>query len=112
VSRWFWLNDMQWAAIEPHLPMVHTGSPRVDDRRVISGIVHRFREGRRWRALPPEYGPYTNVFHRWNRRSQRGLWHRIFAALVACADLPRVTLIDSFAVNAHRSAARAKRGRS
>ena len=36
----------------------------VDERRVISGIVHRFREGCRWRALPPEYGPYTTVFNR------------------------------------------------
>jgi transposase len=110
VSRLFWLNEVQWAAIEPHLPMVHTGPRRVDDRRVISGIVHRFCEGCRWRALPPEYGPYTTVFNRWNRWSQRGLWQRIFAALVACAEPPQVTMIDSSAVKAHRSAAGAKRG--
>ena len=73
MSGLFWLSDVQWAAIEPHLPMVHTGPRRVDDRRVISGIVHRFREGCRWRALPPEYGPYTTVFNRWDRWSQRGL---------------------------------------
>jgi transposase len=110
VSRLFWLNDEQWAAIEPHLPKVHTGPRRVDDRRVISGIIHRLREGCRWRALPPEYGPYTTVFNRWNRWSQRELWQRIFAALVACADPPRVTMIDSSAVKAHRSAAGAKKG--
>ncbi len=46
----FWLNDVQWAAIEPHLPMVHTGPRRVDERVVISGIVHRFHEGWRCRA--------------------------------------------------------------
>jgi transposase len=40
----FWLNDEQWAAIEPHLPMVHTGPERKNDRRVISGIIHRLRE--------------------------------------------------------------------
>jgi len=57
VSGLFWLSDVQWSEIVPHLPMVHTGPRRVDDRRVISGIVHRFREGCRWRALPPEYGP-------------------------------------------------------
>jgi transposase len=111
VSRLFWLNDVQWAAIQPHLPMVHTGPRRVDDRRVISGIVHCFREGCRWRVLPPEYEPYTTVFNRWNRWSQRGLWPRIFAALVACADPPRVTMIDSSAVKAHRSALARKRGR-
>jgi transposase len=106
----FRLNDVQWAAIEPHLPMPHTGPRRVDDRRVLSGIIHRLREGCRWRALPPEYGPYTTVFNRWNRWSQRGLWQRIFAALVACADPPPVAVIDSSAVKADRSAAGAKKG--
>ena len=69
----FWLSDAQWAAIEPRLPMVHTGPVRQDDRRIISGIVHRLREGCRWRALPDEYGPYTTVFNRYNRWSKRGL---------------------------------------
>ena len=70
----FWLNELQWGAIAPHLPMVHTGPVRQDDRRIISGIVHRLREGCRWRALPAEYGPYTTVFNRYNRWSKRGLW--------------------------------------
>ena len=48
----FWLSDGQWATIAPHLPMVHTGPVRQDDRRIISGVVHRLREGCRWRALP------------------------------------------------------------
>jgi transposase len=58
----FRLSDAQWAAIAPLLPMVHTGPVRQDDRRIISGILHRLREGCRWRALPAEYGPYTTVF--------------------------------------------------
>jgi transposase len=33
------------------LPTVHTGPVRQDDRRIISGILHRLREGCRWRAL-------------------------------------------------------------
>lgn len=106
----FWLNDEQWAAIELHLPMVHTGPERQDDRRVISGIIHRLREGCRWRVLPDEYGPYTTVFNRFNRWSQRGLWRRIFTALVASGDLPSLTMIDSSAVKAHRSASGARKG--
>jgi transposase len=62
----FRLTDEQFAAIAPHLPMVHTGPERQDDRRIISGIIHRFREGCRWRGLPEEYGPYTTVFKRYN----------------------------------------------
>ena len=50
----FWLSDAQWSAIAPLLPMVHSGPRRVDDRGVISGVVHRFRERCRWRALPDD----------------------------------------------------------
>lgn len=108
----FWLSDAQWAAIEPHIPKVYRGKRRVDDRRVISGIVHRLREGCRWRALPQAYGPYTTVFNRYNRWSRRGLWQDIFAALVACADPPEEAMIDSASVKAHRSAAGAQKGGS
>ena len=37
----FWLSDHAWAALEPHLPHNQPGKPRVDDRRVISGIQGR-----------------------------------------------------------------------
>ena len=99
-----------FAALAPHLPMVHTGPERQDDRRIISGIVHRFREGCRWRALPEEYGPYTTVFNRYNRWSRRGLWQRLFAALVEHADPPALVMIDSSAAKAHRSASGAQKG--
>ena len=36
----FWLSDEQWKRIEPQLPTDVRGVERVDDRRVISGIVH------------------------------------------------------------------------
>jgi len=107
----FWLSDAQWAIIKPHLPLVHTGPVRKHDRRVVSGIIHRFREGCRWRALPDEYGPYTTVFNRYNRWSKRGLWQRIFTALVEAAEAPPLVMIDSSAVRAHRSASGAKGGR-
>jgi hypothetical protein len=35
----FWLTDQEWSRIEPHLPADVRGKARVDDRRVISGIV-------------------------------------------------------------------------
>ena len=111
MAELFWLNDTQWAAIEPLLPDLG-GKPRVDDRRVLSGMLHRFREGLRWRALPEAYGPRTTVFNRFNRWSQRGLWQNIFAALVACADPPRIAMVDSTSVRAHRSAAGGQGGRT
>lgn len=107
----FWLIDKQWAVIAPHLPTVHTGPERQNDRRIITGIIYRLREGCRWRALADEYGPYTTVFNRYNRWSKRGLWQRILAALVGCGSPPGLVMIDSSAVKAHRSASGAKGGR-
>jgi transposase len=102
----FWLNDARWAVIEPLLPRLG-GKPRKDDRLVISGIPHRFREGLRWRAVPVEHGPRTTPFNRFNRWSQKGIWRGLLAA---CDDPPEVAMVDSTAVRAHRSAAGAKGG--
>lgn len=109
MAELFWLNDRQWAAIEPLLPKLG-GKPRVDDRRVISGILYRFREGLRWRAIPAEYGPRTTLFNRFNRWSRRGLWQALFAALAACDDPPPTAMVDSTSIPLHRSAAGAKGG--
>ena len=100
----FWLSDAQWAAIEPLLPHLG-GKPRVDDRRVISGILHRFREGLRWRAIPAEYGPRTTLFNRFDRWSERGLWQKLLARLASCSEPPDVAMVDSTSIRAHRSAA-------
>jgi transposase len=110
MAETFWLTDKQWAAIAPLLPSFG-GKPRVDDRRMISGILHRFREGLRWRALPDVYGPRTTVFNRFNRWSERGLWQDIFVALSHCDDPPLIGMADSTAVRAHRAAAGGKGGR-
>jgi len=44
-SNLFWLSDEQWTRIEPHLPSDVRGKERVDDRRVISGILHVLKSG-------------------------------------------------------------------
>jgi transposase len=53
----FWLSDEAWAAIEPHLPRNQPGARMVDDRRVISGILHALKVDCRWCDRPAEYGP-------------------------------------------------------
>src|SRR5215471_5686306 len=67
----FWLNDKQWARIQPHLPTNQTGPPREDDRRIISRIIHMLQCGARWRDCPPDYGPYTTIYNRFNRWAKR-----------------------------------------
>ena len=55
----YWLSDSEWERIEPLLPPGRKGAHRVDDRRVISGIMHMLKSGSRWRDYPEVYGPYT-----------------------------------------------------
>ncbi len=105
-----WLSDEAWAVIEPHLPKGRPGAHRMDDRRVISGILHVLRSGCRWRDCPPEYGSATTIYNRYNRWSSQGFWNRIFERLAAAGNIPDEISIDSTHVKAHRSAARAKNG--
>ena len=79
MSGRFWLDDEAWAVIEPLLPKNQPGARRVDDRRVISGIIHVLRSGCPWRDCPPAYGPPTTIYNRFHRWSRRGIWHRDLA---------------------------------
>jgi transposase len=54
----FRLDDKQWARIAPHPPT---------NLRIISGIIHMLQCGARSRGCPPEYGPYTTIYNRFNR---------------------------------------------
>ena len=79
--RLFWLSDEEWTRIDPWLPHGRRGAHRVEDRRVISGIVHMLKTGARWRDCPAEYGPYTTIYNRFNRWSKQGVWEDVFHAL-------------------------------
>jgi transposase len=106
----FWLNDKQWAQIKPHLPTNQTGPARDDDRRIISAIIHMLQCGARWRDCPPDYGPYTTIYNRFNRWAKRGHWQAIFEALARCGRDGVTLSIDSTSIKAHRSASGGKGG--
>jgi transposase len=108
----YWLSDEEWRRIEPLLPRGQRGAHRVDDRRVISGIMHMLRSGARWRDCPLEYGPYTTIYNRFNRWSRQGIWLAMFKALSGSASLFGTASIDSSHVKAHRSAGGGKGGPS
>jgi transposase len=100
----FWLSDEEWARIEPLLPTDVRGKSRVDDRRVISGIVHVLKTGCRWCDVPPEYGPPTTIYNRFNRWARRGIWENVFETLAGRGRSMHTQMIDSTHVKAHRSA--------
>ena len=88
------------------------GAHRVDDRRVISGIMHMLRSGARWRDCPAAYGPHTTVYNRFNRWSRQGIWFEIFEALTGSTGITGTVAIDSSTIKAHRSAGGGKGGRT
>lgn len=60
MSDFFWLTDEQVAKLSRFLPKSH-GKPRVDDRRVPSGIILINRNGLRRRDAPEAYGPHKSL---------------------------------------------------
>ena len=70
----FWLTDAQFSKIAPHLPTDTRGKARVDDRRVISGIIHVLNSGGRWIDAPPDYGPKKTLYNRYVRWAAKGVW--------------------------------------
>ena len=110
MAELFWLSDAQWHRIEPLLPRGRKGAHRVDDRRVLSGIVHMLQSGARWRDCPAAYGPYTTIYNRFNRWSRQGLWFEIFQTLTGSSGIIGTASIDSTHVKAHRSAGGGKGG--
>lgn len=104
MSDQFWLSQSQLKRIEPYFPLSH-GVPRVDDRRVVSGIIHVIRTGLRWRDAPEVYGPHKTLYNRFVRWSRMGVFDRIFAALAAEDGPPDRLMIDATHLKAHRTAA-------
>ncbi|MFB9982624.1 IS5 family transposase [Mesorhizobium newzealandense] len=104
MSDLIWLSQAQMRRIEPYFPLSH-GVPRVDDRRVISGIIFVIRNGLRWRDAPPDYGPPKTIYNRFIRWSRLGVFNKIFSALAAKGGRPDQLMIDATHLKAHRTAA-------
>ena len=111
MSDLYWLSDEQMDRLRPYFPKSH-GKPRVDDRRVLSGIVFVNRNGLRWRDAPREYGPHKTLYNRWRRWGEMGVFLRMMEGLAAEGAEPATVMIDATYLKAHRTASslRGKRG--
>ena len=111
MSNLFWLTDVQMDRLRPFFPRSH-GKPRVDDRRVLSGIIFINRKGLRWCDAPREYGPPKTLYNRWKRWSDRGVFARMMEGLAAEGTEQKTIMIDATYLKAHRTASslRVKRG--
>ena len=107
--RRFELTDDEWLVIEPLLPNKPRGVPRVDDRRVIDGILWRFRTGSPWADIPERYGPHTTCYNRFVRWRKAGVWDRLLEAVSQAFD-GELVMIDSSSILVHQHGATLKRG--
>ena len=112
MSDLFWLTEVQMQRLEPFFPKSH-GKPRVDDRRVLSGIIFINRNGLRWRDAPSEYGPPKTLYNRWKRWSDKGVFARMLLELASQSSETGTLMIDATHLKAHRTASSLglKRGR-
>ena len=90
----FWLTKAQVWRIAPYFPLPH-GVPRVDDQRVVSGVLHVIRNGLRWRGAPAQYDPHKTLYNRFVRWSRLGVFNRIFAGLAGRAGEPDRSIINA-----------------
>ncbi|MEL6667172.1 MAG: IS5 family transposase [Pseudomonadota bacterium] len=103
MSDLYWLTDEQMAKLSPYFPRSH-GKPRVDDRRVLSGIIFINRNGLRWRDAPAEYGPPKTLYSRWKRWSEKGIFARMLLELADQGGETDTLMIDATHLKTHRTA--------
>jgi len=110
-ASYFWLTEQQYQQIKPYFPTDTRGVARVDDRRVVSGIIHVLKSGCRWPDAPREtYGSHKTLYNRFKRWAEKGVWADMFHALAEAGGPPSQVMIDSTAVRAHRCASGGKGG--
>jgi len=101
------LTDFEWKVIEPLLPDKPRGVPRIDDRRVLNGILWILGTGAPWYALPKEFGRYSTCHGRFVLWRKVGVWDRLLAALTKAYD-GDMQRIDNSSVRVLRLAANSK----
>ena len=108
-GRRYDLTDREWAILSPLLPNKPRAVPRVDDRRVLNGILWRFRTGSPWAEIPERYGPPTTCYNRFVRWRRAGVWDRLLEAVSAAYER-EIVMIDSTFVRVHQHGATEKGG--
>ena len=99
-----YLSESRLERIKPFFPRSH-GVPRVDDRRVVSGIIYAIKHGLERKDAPDEYGPYKTLYNRFVRWSKLGVFNKIFTELANQTPFGGSLILDSTHLKARRTAA-------
>ena len=109
MSDLFLLSPAQMSKIQPFFPKSH-GVARIDDRRVVSGIVYVLKYGLQWKDAPKAYGPHKTLYNRFRRWTELGVFDRIFSHLAASEGPPDTLMIDATHLKAHRTSSSLLKG--
>ena len=111
MSNLYWLTEAQMQRLRPFFPKSR-GRARVDDRRVLSGIIFINRNGLRWCDARAEYGPPARLSNRWKGWSAWGVVAGSVMGLAEQAPDNKTISIDATYLKAHRTASslRLKKG--
>jgi transposase len=108
----FYISDAAWEKLKDLLPVCKRGRRRVNDRRVVSGIVFVLQSGVMWRQAPAIYGPSKTLYTRYLRWNEQGVWTLIFQTLSASAAQDKTIMMDSTTIRVQRSALGAQKSLS
>ena len=74
------ITGEQFSRISQHFP-TQRGNVRIDNLKVLNGILYVAEHGCKWRGLPKRFGPWHTIYTRMSRWAKSGVLDRIFEAL-------------------------------
>src|SRR5918912_903694 len=108
------LTDAQWRELAPLIAACRPPhkTEHKNLRRTIEAIIWRHQNGAKWRAIPPELGPWWRAAQTFIRWSHHGVWARLLSLAQEHGDVQRsLVFLDGTSIRAHAKAAGApKRG--
>ena len=113
MAKRYELSDAQWRRIAPLLPGKKSDPGRTaeDNRLFVHACLWVLRSGAHWHDLPERYGKWKSIHKRFGRWADKGVWERVFAALIDDPDNDYV-MLDTTLIRAHQQAAGGKGGRA
>ena len=86
------IPDCLWEKIEPVLlaadPPKATGRKRVDQRRILNGIVFKFHSGCQWNSMPKELGDDSTIHRTFQRWERLGVFAQVWDLLMEEMEYP------------------------
>jgi transposase len=102
-NLFYHLTDNQWKKIEFFFPIRRRkGRPPLNPRVVLNGILWILRSGARWRDLPPCFGNWNSVYHKFRQWIRGGLFEKILRALNFATNKYLLVQIDSTFCKVHK----------